>query len=207
MSTSFDVYPTKDIDLIFGNLLSLANENMRVFFAKQSVDSVPEVLFEVRSKSSDKKVSSSLDDSLKIPEEHYIWFYVHGVEGGCDAYFWESDDSDYEEIYDSIASLAPDEQLAWKDMVVKAASCGVTWNFNRSAGQPSVINIMYGVLAASMGQLNDGVIYSGDCAWDSQRFPAKGDDFLTWYFNPETAIDPDFKSWSKECINELRTGN
>jgi hypothetical protein len=70
-------------------------------------------------------------------------------------------------------------------------------------GQPGIINIAYGYIAASLAELTDGIIYSDDSAWDYSRFPCKANEFYEFYFRPEKAIGPEYKEWSINCIRSV----
>jgi hypothetical protein len=51
--------------------------------------------------------------------------------------------------------------------------------------------------------LTDGFLYSGDRAWDYQRFPASSAEFYTWYFDPHQALAPDHAAWAAQCITTI----
>jgi hypothetical protein len=93
--------------------------------------------------------------------------------------------------------------------ISSAASNGMGhyWEFRRSAGQPGIVSVGYGFLAAALQSMTHGFIASFDGAWDEQRFPATADDFLSWYFRPEKAIDPEIKVWAERTLGWLRNFN
>lgn len=61
----------------------------------------------------------------------------------------------------------------------------------------------YGLIAASVAELTEGFIYSGDNAWDYERFPAQANEFFSWYFYPNLAIDPNNQEWATRNIQFL----
>jgi hypothetical protein len=81
---------------------------------------------------------------------------------------------------------------------------GYRWYFRRSMGQPALINLAYGYLAASLAELTDGLIFSDDSAWDYERFPCRAAEFFDFYLEPEKAIGSDFRKWSEQCLEWLR---
>lgn len=64
----------------------------------------------------------------------------------------------------------------------------------------AIISFAYGIIAASLAELTDGIIYSEDSAWDYDRFPAVAADFYEWYFDPELTPDPDRAEWARGCF-------
>ena len=77
---------------------------------------------------------------------------------------------------------------------------GHHWSFRRSAGQPAIINVAYGMIAGSLAELTEGFIYSGDSAWDHERFPATTQEFFSWYFRPDKAIKAEHAELAARCI-------
>jgi hypothetical protein len=67
-------------------------------------------------------------------------------------------------------------------------------------GQPATINVAYGMIAGSLAELTEGFIYSGDSAWDYERFPATAQEFFSWYFRPDKAIKAEYAEWASRCI-------
>ena len=135
------------------------------------------------------------------PEDCYAWFTVPPVAGGSDAYIRE-----VEELDDSLLTEAP--RMAQQDDslphgVSEYLSQSHYWRFRRSAGQPAMIAVAYGLVAASLAELTDGVIYSGNAGWDYQRFPATAEEFFTWYFRPALALEEDNRAWAERCIAHL----
>jgi hypothetical protein len=83
-------------------------------------------------------------------------------------------------------------------------SIGHRWWFRRSMGQPAIINLSYGLIAASLAAITDGFLMSEDSAWKWQTFPALPEEFLSWYFRPENAIDANKREWSEQCLASLK---
>jgi hypothetical protein len=64
-----------------------------------------------------------------------------------------------------------------------------------------VINIAYGIIAASLAQLTKGFLHSEDSAWDSRLLPAWPEEFLRSYFRPGAT---DYHNeWVLQCIEDL----
>jgi hypothetical protein len=60
--------------------------------------------------------------------------------------------------------------------------------------------VTYGLLAASLAELTSGFVISTDGAWDYERMPALPEEFLTWYFRPELALEESKREWSLRHI-------
>lgn len=70
-------------------------------------------------------------------------------------------------------------------------------------GQPAIINFSYGILAAALAELTDGLVFSDDSAWDYERFPATSHEVYDWYFRPEAAIDQGRAEWARRCLDSI----
>jgi|SRR5262245_39087394 len=87
-----------------------------------------------------------------------------------------------------------------KTLINECLANGHHWSFRRSAGQPAIINVAYGMIAGSLAELTEGFIYSDDSAWDYERFPATAQEFFSWYFRPDKAIKAEYAEWAARCI-------
>jgi hypothetical protein len=106
---------------------------------------------------------------------------VGDVPGGSDAYF----DDDHVQIQDRWADGFDDPRRKRLEPPIRECiGTGHRCRIRRSAGQPAVINLAYGLIASSLAAITDGFLTSDDSASDWQRLPALPDDFLAWYFRP-----------------------
>jgi hypothetical protein len=71
-------------------------------------------------------------DRKVFDRDSYLFIRIDGVPGGTDGYFRR------------------------RELVRRCRSVGHTWWFRRSAGQPAIINLAYGFVAAALGELTDG---------------------------------------------------
>ena len=46
-----------------------------------------------------------------------------------------------------------------------------------------MVNLAYGLVAASVAQLTNGFIFTDDGAWECKKFPTTPEDFFMWYFS------------------------
>src|SRR5262249_44106569 len=145
-------------------------------------------------------VPFSLSGPARWGKDTYAWFMVGEVPGGTDAYF-DDDEAKIQQIWDGAFDDPRCKRI--EPLIRECISTGHRWWFRRSIGQPAIINVAYGLMAASLAALTDGFVTSDDSAWDWQRLPALPDEFLSWYFRPEKAIEENFREWSERCIGFL----
>jgi hypothetical protein len=125
---------------------------------------------------------------------------VGEVPGGTDAYF-DDDAAKIQELWAGGFDEPRCKRL--EPLIRECLSIGHRWWFRRSASQPAIINVGYGLMAASLAALTGGFVLSDDGAWDLQRMPALPEEFLSWYFRPEQALEEEFRSWSQRCLDAL----
>jgi hypothetical protein len=197
MSTSFEVFPTTDSIPSFRQLLDVATAHLGEFLLEYGITQPALLAVTLRRVEPDGPiVPLDTDGPAWWPQDCYAWFHVPGVTGGTDAYACPMDDPGRRSIEDIGAKDLPDFARA----TTAALWVGRYWLFRRSAGQPAIINIGYGILAGSLAELTDGIVNSDDGAWDYRRLPAQPDVFLRTYFRPELNREWENYNWAKECI-------
>jgi hypothetical protein len=200
MSTTFDVYPrTKQLPS-FAAIIDRSTAELHRFLESVNIGARPRIHVRLQRREDDSHVPFSLDEPARWTEDNYAWFMVGDAAGGTDAYF-DDDRAKIQELWDGGFEDPQCKRL--EPLIRECISTGHRWWFRRSAGQPAIINIAYGLIAASLGALTDGFITSDDSAWDWQRLPALPDEFLSWYFRPEKAIEENFREWSQRCLGFL----
>ncbi|HYP98416.1 MAG TPA: hypothetical protein VER96_07065 [Polyangiaceae bacterium] len=201
MSTIFQVLPTEDRIPSFRSLLERAEiELVALIHERTGITAPVRLTVSLREKRSDQPLPLELDGPAKWPDSAYAWFSVVGAEGGTDAYFEFFDEDDHAIWKDELES---EQYVPWADSIRAALRIGHTWRFRRSAGQPVLINLAYGVLAAQLATLCGGFIDSNDSAWDSELLPAWPAPFLESYFEPSATKSEDFASWAERCLEAL----
>jgi hypothetical protein len=199
MSTAFEVFPTTDHIPSFPELLDAATARLREFLRSYGILQPAPLAVTLRRKEPDAPILP-LDPTAPAwwPDDCYAWFQVRGVAGGTDAYAWTFDNLN-RECLGYVAAEHPE----FAHMTAAALRVGRYWSFRRSAGQPAIITIAYGMLAGSLAELTGGFVYSDDGAWDYKRLPARPDRFLSTYFRPELNRGWDEYEWAKKCISWL----
>jgi hypothetical protein len=200
MSTTFDVYPrTKQLPS-FAEIIDRSTAELHRFLDSVGIRARPPIHMRLQRCGDHAQVPLSLDDPARWTRDTYAWFMVGETPGGTDAYY-DDDAGKIQERWDGEFDDPRCKRL--EPLIRECISTGHRWWFRRSAGQPAIINVAYGLMAASLAAITDGFVFSDDSAWDWQRMPALPDEFLNWYFRPETALDDLFRSWSEHCIGFL----
>lgn len=201
MSTTFEVLPGKAYIPSFDEILTASNSFLSDYLIRHGIDK--QFRIQVMVKKGHQDIVTALSDPAVWQEDEYAWFWVSGHAGGSDAYFWQFDELDIECWKD----MVPDEgkAYAYQEVLKAGIGLGYSWRFRRSAGQPAIISLAYGMVAAAYAMYTGGLICSGDSAWDNKLFPAEYNDFLERYFNPGREAG-EYRDWAKRCLKALRSG-
>lgn len=195
MATTFDVYPSTAAIPTFGELIELASTRLSERLCCHGIDVRPELRVEVRHHRGHQEVPITPEDEMTWQRGQYGWFHVLGVVGGTDVDFRKIQEFDWTMWRELIETN--ERARGERSRIESCLATGHHWSFRRSIGQPAIINLAYGIIAASLAELTDGIIHSYDSAWDYDRFPAIAADFYEWYFNPEMTSDPDRADWAR----------
>ncbi|NOR62176.1 MAG: hypothetical protein GQ535_06755 [Rhodobacteraceae bacterium] len=101
---------------------------------------------------------------------------------------------------------SPNFQPKYEAILSQAKEVDRKWSFRRSMSQPAIVNLSYGIIAATLAELTEGLIYSGDGAWDFQTLPATGRAFLDSYFQPECSVKHEMQEWAAQNRMSLIAG-
>jgi hypothetical protein len=202
MSTVFDAFPSRDHLPSFRELLDLASWHLDAFLRDYEVERPVRLSVERRSNDEASRVLPiDLEGPCWWPSNQYAWFSVSGVAGGTDAYADEVRADDPDNLGRSILTNEITGEFA--NLIRRSLAVGRYWGFRRSARQPAVVNVAYGLITASLAQLMDGIVHSIDGASDYRLLPARPADFISWYFRPERTDVPKWKEWAERCIRRL----
>ena len=201
MSTTFQVYPQTSYIPSFKEVVAVSQQKLNLFLEDYSIKAHPPIAVQLRSQEPDTILSLPWEQPAIWSQECYAWFHFPLVGGGTDAYFSYLDPEDREYWNERCQT---DEWVAKRqELVLSCLTQGYFWRFRRSMGQSGLINLTYGLVAASFAELTDGFIYSEDGAWDYERFPATAQEFCSWYFRPAQAIRVDYKNWAERCLGAI----
>lgn len=207
MSTTFEVIPVDTDSITFRQVLELSERRINSFLKEINSDFEIQLKANLHVKGEVCTTEITLDSRFEWKENEYVWFNIIGVAGGTDAYC--------EEIKDPvIASQNPwwrfDEMISNNKTISdlelkieKAKSLNRFWWFRRSAGQPGIVNIAYGLISASLAELTNGFIWTDDGAWNFEKFPAEPNEFYKWYFKPELEDHRELKKWAERCLEGI----
>jgi hypothetical protein len=134
----------------------------------------------------------------------YAWFTIDGVPGGTDVHFQHDPPAIRRYLGNELASN--DRFRARADEVRACAATGRRWRVCRWGGAAATTNVAYGVIAAAVATLTDGLLDSEDGAWDVERFPATAAEFLSWWYHPDRAIGEHHRTWATQCLAAIRAG-
>ncbi len=196
MSTTFEVYPSVTRIPTFRELLTAANRTLGSRLA--NIGASAQLTVEMRRSDGDHQLPLDLDSPMAWDiDETYAWFIIPTVAGGTDGYFDQVDDltRDVWSDYLKMERLSP-----MTDTVSRCLDTGHYWSFRRSAGQPGIINLTYGLLAGCLAQLTDGIVFSDDSAWVFDLLPMSGNEFLNRYFVRGGTENSEAEEWASRCL-------
>ena len=201
MSTTFEVFPGSTSVPRFADLISVGEAAVSAFLLRHTGRTLTPKLTAtlIHHKTGEHHPVDPSAPSI-WNSDTTAWFTIPGVCGGTDADFRNFNEND-REIWTE--NLRDAKFAAWTPAITTALEIGHYWSFRRSAGQPGIIAITYGLLAASLSQLTHGFVFSDDSAWEYERFPAEPIDFMSWYFDPTQTRDAGFAEWAQRCIGEV----
>lgn len=204
MSTTFEVYPGSKKTPSFSELLQKTEKEVNNYLRDIDINKDIRMKVELQSTKEHIKEPFELMDKVIWDDSMYAWFSICEISGGTDAYFYQHNDLDIEFLREELENNQKFKKFhSIFDSNIKLR---YKWSFRRSAGQPAIITLCYGFLAATLAKLTDGVIYTDDGAWDYKLFPADPDDFIRWYFRLEyitehSDIDVDFV---QKCLSSMQ---
>src|SRR5690606_29643367 len=110
-------------------------------------------------------------------EDQCAWFHVPGVNGGAAVFNRPLDEVDRSILKNEIRS---GKNAEFNCVMQQSLQVGRCWAIFRSSGQPAIIDVGHGFLAAALAELTEGFLHSVDSAWGYKLLPARPDDFLRW---------------------------
>jgi len=205
MSTVFEVYPSSKEIPSYKDVLTLSNEYLAQVLRRAGIDKEYIIDVSIRNCKTHEIVQfEKTRPAVWTTDDEYAWFSVNELPGGCDAYVYSANDPFTSECWDD--EFASNKRA--KEVETEMRKCfmlGFYWAFRRSAGQPAVINLSYGLIAAAFTELSNGFVFSDDGAWDYALFPTNANRFLQSYFDPQYPV-PEYANWARECIGSIKNG-
>lgn len=182
MSTTIDVIPVATLDITFGEVLVKATQRIQDRLATLGIHEP--IRLHVNIHKNDESVVREVasGDQFLWSDDEYAWFSVNGKAGGTDAYMESLERGDIEAdepwwylkyIIENNRSV-PDLEQKFE----RAKRINKRMYFRRSAGQSGLIALCYGLIAGSVAELTDGILWSDDGAWSMKNYPAEYKSFL-----------------------------
>jgi hypothetical protein len=203
MGTDIRAYPRLSRIPLFGEVTDLATQRLQEYFRDMEIPGAPVIRAQVRTWYTEEFQEVDYSAQAMWNSRGSAWFYVPQVNSGAPAYANSLDDERRESLHQSIQRL--DEYARHKDLIEACLLNDHIWQLHRSAGHPCTITLAYGMVAAAFCELTEGFLDIDDDAWDGDRFPATAQEFYTWYFRPDQALDPEMQEWSARCISNMKT--
>lgn len=198
MSTTFEVFPGKKYIPSFKALLDLSNQRLNEFLQSYNL---PQAFLSVSLRNDEnQQIAFTPETALKWGEDDYAWFFTD-FPGGTDAYYRILDNDDYDVISEAMENGKYPQNV--RQTLLSAIDIGHYWCFRRSAGQLAITNLTYGILAASLAELTEGVVLSWDSAWHNAVVPMYAETFFRTYFRPEYCESSSDKKWFQDCLDSL----
>lgn len=203
MSVTFSVFPLQGEIPTFREVLHLATEKLNRFLRTQNIDFNAKVEIRLLTREANIEQKIDLDSLAKWEGDFYAWFTISSINGGIDSYYWELNEEDkadnLEELLDK--DLGKDRRT----LIENCLENKVEWNFRKSAGQLCITGIAFGFIVSAFAELTDGIIFSGDGAWEYQIFPATAEEFDECYFRPEKILsDNSLRRGVQSCLEATR---
>lgn len=206
MSTNFEVIPSSRLNITFGELIPRSQDNINKHLHDFGI--TENILLRAVLVSDDGQRLASPDENFEWPDGTYAWITVAGAFGGTDAYCSKINNPRVspEHQWSFLHELrsTPNYQPHYDEALKNAKHHDRRWSFRRSINQPPIINLGYGIIAATLADLTDGLIYSGDGAWDYRKFPTTGAEFLSAYFHLNNDTDENTAIWEKANMAALQ---
>lgn len=207
MSTTFEVIPVETDFITFRQVLELSEKRINLFLQELNPDFKIDLKVNLHDNGEKYVNEIDLNSKFEWKENEYVWFYVNGIAGGTDVYCEELKDSeiDPQNPWWNLEEMCSNNRTIsdLESKIEKAKIINRYWWFRRSAGQPGIINLSYGLISASIAELTNGFIWTDDGAWNFNKFPAEPNEFYRWYFKPEFEEHYASKEWAERCISGI----
>jgi hypothetical protein len=202
MSTDIHAYPRLSRIPTFGEVTDLATRRLQDYFRDMEIPGAPVIRAQVGTQSTGVYGEVDYSTPAMWGDRENAWFYVPQVNSGAPAKIDSLDD----EWRQSLRELTRTHAVyaRQKDLIEECLSTDHIWRLHRAAGHPCTITVAYGMVAAAFCELTDGFLDIDDDAWDGDRFPATAQEFYTWYFRPDQALDPETQEWSARCVRNMK---
>lgn len=207
MSTTFHVIPVETTKITFQQVIDASQRHINYFLSTIGISRKLELQLSRHNLQENKAVDLECNSRFFWKDHEYVWFSIEGMKGGTAAYCHKIEDAERtDDPWWRLTNLAQRNKAIYKieEKLERAKAFDTRWSLTRYPGKPGIFALSYGLIAAAIAELTDGIIWSDDGAWDHQRFPADSEYFLQWYFRPEKAVSNNNAVWARRFIDEMR---
>lgn len=183
MSTCFEIFPTLNEIPKCADIIELSLELFNSFLRRNNLKQPISVsVSEVKGKEViDKRPQKVITEEGKhqifdINREGEVFLFYH-KNTELDECLWN----------DEIKSNINAKQLNCE--IARNLKVGYSWCVKKLMSQPPVVCLYYGYIAIAIAVLTNGIIFSGDGAWEYGRLPIMGREFINEYLNIESLND------------------
>lgn len=200
MSKKIQVYPGTNKLPSYSLVLELINMRLEEFLHSIEVYTNIKIELEIRDREKDSILEFDINKPAILKESEYALFCVNNESSGCSAYIINIDEKRKELWKEEINGNQYGKKL--QERISISMNNGYYWSFNISLGEPEIIKLSHGLIAASFAQLTNGIIFSYDFIWGYEEFPAVEDDYFNWIFKPDLT-NKNVKKIYYEFINSI----
>lgn len=174
MSKTYEVYPTTSYIPSKEEIGKLAEKYLNTFLEKENIKEEYKQKLKVTNSTlrfSDKNYVNR--ENICMVDTEYDAYNLNIKEGNAIfVFFHKFTQLDIEVLEETLVNTNYENEFE------KIVNLSYTWTVKRTAWQPVLSNILYGFIAIAIAELTDGIIYSGDGAWNIEIFPIKAKEFL-----------------------------
>lgn len=209
MATTFDVIPSTNLNITFGEIVKPSERNINQYLS--DIGAKDRIKLKAEIFSNDSAREATPDEPFMWPQTSNAWLTIGGVPGGTDVHCHPIN-NDYGNFSENSWLLltelntAPNHQPSFNRIIESARYHNHSWSLRRSAGQRPITNLSYGIIAATLAELTDGLIFSDDNAWDYNKVPTTGSVFLSEYFQPSANINKEHADWAASNVSSIIEG-
>lgn len=195
MSTTYEIYPTSSYIPTKEEIGKLAEKYLNIFFEKNNIEKIIKITnltfknVTIRLLWKEyEKIKSINNKNITVNEMEYDGYNLSIEDGNTIfVFFHEFTQLDIKVLKEMLINTKYENEFE------KVARLSYTWTVKRTMGQPKLAVLMFNFLAIAIAELTDGIIYSGDGAWDIEIFPLKAKEFLPILL--EKTFEELFKDW------------
>ena len=204
MSLTLDVLPTAPLPPTFGELLERTRENIATFYVEHALGVAPPIATAFLDLSGHpdrhdrtRRVAGA-DESFSWSTDAYAWIVWPSGQGTAVHNGWVPPDGAMP--WEEPGGSAPSAALA--RAARQASAVGRRWSVAVESSD-AFADLASGMLAGSLAELTEGLVFSDDGAWPFDGTPMHAADFVRAYLRPSFTRDLHASERARRCVAEL----